>query len=245
MIQRIKVFSLALGLLAAIAFSSQAAIIAQYNFDAANGVATTVNSNVTAQDITQTNAGPNMTVDYAPVSPAYPTPILRSATVAANPTNDEAGAVTAGTYFSFTITPAPGSAMTLTGISFDSARGGAATPRSWYTFSSVKGFNNGSEIASAIESSARPAFSHYDETSTVGGTVPLATGSLNLAADPSYANLTSPVTFRFYVSAPSSGQSIDFDNLTINGTTTPEPATIGLAAVGALGLLARRSRAIR
>src|SRR5882724_10323546 len=171
---RCKVFSLALGLLAGSAFSSDAAIITQYNFDAGNGVATTVNPNVTAQDITQANAGANMTVDYAPVAPAYPTPILRSATVVANPTNDEAGAVSAGTYFAFTITPTAGSAMTLTGISFDSARGGAATPRSWYTFSSVKGFANGSEIASAIEASARPTFSHYDETSTtVAGTAPL------------------------------------------------------------------------
>jgi hypothetical protein len=243
-----KVLSLAVGLLAGSAFSSDAAIIAQYNFDAGNGVATTVNPNVTAQDITQANAGPNMTVDYAPVTPAYPTPILRSATVAANPTNDEAGAIAAGTYYAFTVTPTAGNAMTLTGISFDSARGGAATPRSWYAFSSVKGFTNGSEIASAIEASARPAFSHYDETSTLASTAPLATGSLNLAADPSYANLTTPVTFRFYVSAPGAGQSIDFDNVTINGVTSaasPEPATLGLAMIGGLFVLARRPRANR
>jgi hypothetical protein len=243
-----KVLSLGLGILAGSTCSSDAAVIAQYNFDAGNGVATTVNPNVTAQDIIQANAGPNMTVDYAPVAPAYPTPILRSATVAANPTNDEAGAVSAGTYFAFTVTPTAGNTMTLTGISFDSARGGAAVPRSWYAFSSVKGFANGSDIASAIEASQRPAFSHYDETSTVGGTAPLATGSLNLAADPSYANLTSPVTFRFYVSAPGAGQSIDFDNVSINGITTatsPEPATLGMAAIGGLCLLARRRRASR
>jgi hypothetical protein len=42
--------------------------------------------------------------------------------------------------------------------------------------------------------------------------------------------------------APGSGQTV-FD-LIYNGTNTPEPASIGLLGIGAVGLLARRKRRI-
>ena len=52
-------------------------------------------------------------------------------------------------------------------------------------------------------------------------------------------NDLSAVTFRLYDFVPGGGQSIEFDNVTLNGTPSPapEPHSLGLFGLGALGLV--------
>jgi hypothetical protein len=47
-----------------------------------------------------------------------------------------------------------------------------------------------------------------------------------------------------YVFTPATGQSVEFDNMILNGTVTaiPEPGSLALAGIGAAGWLALRRR---
>ena len=137
-----------------------------------------------------------------------------------------AGAVAQNTFFQFTVTPTAGYALTLTNLSFQAGRGGSGTPRGYVVRSSVDNFAN--NLGTADVTTARPTFSTYN----VGL---------------SFTGITSATTFRIYTYAPTSTQSVEYDNITLSGTSSlvgaaaPEPSSFGLAAsvVPLAGFLAR------
>jgi hypothetical protein len=217
--------ALATGLL--LATPAPAQVIVQYNFENTTAASTTAGPSATNANVmgSGTAVGANALQDFA--IPDYGTQVLR-AEVNPTATPDEASAVAAGTFWSFTVTPNSGFLMNLTSFTFDVARGGAATPRTWYLYSSVGGFTAGNQIASAEAMTARPTF---------------APASVSLTA-PQFQGLTSPVEFRMYISTPGTGQSLEFDNVTLNGTVAPvpEPAALLLAGAAAAGWAFRRIR---
>jgi hypothetical protein len=255
---------------------SRAATIADYNFisnpvptaQPANAGATTVAPNITASAINSgvgtggagagngggTN-GTGMNVDYT--TAGYSGKFLRAVTQLGSGTQtNEAQAVSTACYFNFVLTPASGFAINLSDISITGARGGASTPRGFFLASSIENPNNAWGTAHIFgigsEQSTRPVLTTYNSSNytsfETGGAnaSSLGDGTLSLSGISKYQNVTSPIEFRFYVLAPSNGNSIDFTDFAINGTVTPvpapEPGTVGLMGLGAVGLLARRRR---
>jgi hypothetical protein len=132
-----------------------------------------------------------------------------------------AQAVTAGKYFEFTVTPDSGFALNLDSLSFLVTRGGGATPRGFELRGSQDNFT--ATLAGQDLTTARPTFTPI--TATLPG---------------SYTGVEGPVTFHFYVYAPAAGNSVDWDNITLNGAVVaiPEPGTNALIAGGMIGFAA-------
>lgn len=118
-------------------------------------------------------------------------------------------------FFEFSIKPEDEYALDLISLSFDVARGGATAPRGWGLFSSVDGFTGA--IATEDASSVDPTFSHV----VIGLT------------DPQFQGLGDAITFRMYTYSPASGQTIEFDNITLMGIV-PEPSAAILLAISLL-----------
>lgn len=205
-----------------------AAVLTQYTFPVANTTtetgsayaATTVGSGVSATSLTDGGASINITSDGAL---AYGSaPVLR---VFPGGT-DAATAVTNNSYVQFTVTPDANTQMDLSSFTFDAARGGTNGPRGYAVRSSVDGFAG--NIATADITANRPNFAAFN--------VPLSAAS--------FQGLTAATTFRLYVYSPSNTSTVEFDNLTLNGTTSPvpEPASAGAAIAMLGGLLVRRRR---
>ncbi len=134
-----------------------------------------------------------------------------------------ASAIANDVYFEFGFEVEPTNTVDLTTLLFDVARGGGSTPR---------GFG----LASSVDDFATILLS--DDIPTVR---PNLTSYLVDLTDPMFQDL-SDVTFRMYVYAPSSGSTIEFDNIRINGII-PEPGTwLLLLSALACGLLVRRRR---
>lgn len=213
-------------LLCAFACLSKAdASIAFYDFETAPPEsATTSDPLVTASAITTNNLTGSF--GYA-AGLGYPSPTV--AQVNPPTTLTAADAVAGDEYFSFTVTPTAGATLDLTDLTFDAARGGGGTPRGWEVRSSVDGF--ASSLGTADIPTARPALTSF---------------SVNLGAA-SFDNLTSAVEFRFYSYSPNSNNSVEYDNIELNGTAAlvamvPEPASGLLVIVASTGLLLRRRR---
>ncbi len=208
--------------------AAHGAVLSQYTFGATNAsptfAATTVDGGFTASNVTATtNAGPapGTVFSFQVNTGNYPNPALQVNTQNGNTT--AALAVTNGAFFTFTLTPNAGTpSYDLTSLTFDAARGGAGTPRGYVVRSSRDSF--GSDLAAADVPTARPTLTPV--------TVPL-TGA-------AFTGLTTATTFRIYTYAPSEGTSVEYDNITINGTVIPEPSTALLGALGALCLLRRK-----
>ncbi|MFH1170169.1 MAG: PEP-CTERM sorting domain-containing protein [Candidatus Vogelbacteria bacterium] len=74
-------------------------------------------------------------------------------------------------------------------------------------------------------------------TNQVAGDWQLATFDLPISADNN-----SNLAFRFFANLANSSDRMNFDDITLSGTPVPEPATLGLLALGALTVARRRSR---
>lgn len=184
----------AFALTVAVATSPAAAdILARYHFDDSN-------TNAGDNDITTTASalvvGSGFTSTFG--SPGNPAPSIVETYAQINAT-DLAGAEAANDFFSFTITPDLGIAMTLSSLTFDAFTGSAdvsQTARFWVK-SSIDGL-----VADFTQNTS--SFTTH--------TVPLGA---------SYANLTSPVQFHIYISDNGSSDasaSVRLDNITLNGT---------------------------
>lgn len=154
-----------------------------------------------------------------------------------------AGSLGAGKYFEFSITPDAGTAVDLTSLTFNAAKGGSTGTRGFFVRSSADAY------AGTLAALGAP-------TALVANDVGynLATGrptytavTIDLSA-PAFQNLTpgTPLTFRFFTFASTSGNSVDIDDLSINGTVvvgTPDPSALLLpAAAAGPALLGRRRR---
>lgn len=135
-------------------------------------------------------------------------------------------AIAANSYWEFTVKPADGQNMDLTDLQFDAARGGGGVPRGWAFETSVDGFGATTIIQQADLPTARPNWTHY---------------TIDLSAA-KFQNLTTATTFRVYVYSPASGSTVEFDNVSLNGTIAPEPATLALMGLGGLALVRRRRK---
>jgi hypothetical protein len=189
-----------------------------------------VAAGVDATAITRASASIG-TFEISNPTPNYATqPVLRLGPIATS----LSGALTANSYFSFEVTVAPGFELSLDSLTFDAARGGGSTPRGFGLFSSIDGFEIGDVLLTANLLTERPTFTNFTAA---------------LAGAP-FQNLTGTTEFRFYVYSPSSGSTIEFDNIILNGTISavteiPEPASIitWMSVAGILcGSLVLRSR---
>lgn len=108
--------------------------------------------------------------------------------------------ISTGSYFTFSINPTSGNSFSLTTLTFNIARGGAATPRGY-----------------DVRSSA-------DDYATTLGTSDVATQRPNWTAvsidlsGASFQNISGSITFRIYVYAPTTTNTLDIDDIVLNGT---------------------------
>jgi hypothetical protein len=137
-------------------------------------------------------------------------------------------AIGTNSYFTFSVTADPGYKLNLTNLTFNAARGGASATRSWHLLSSIGGFTAANVISEATVTASRPTFAPYDV-------------SLSGAQ---FQGLEGTTVFRMYVSTPSNGQSMEFDDFVLNGEVLPipEPSAGGgvLVALAGLALVRRR-----
>lgn len=171
------------------------AVLLQYNLTSGFAPSTTasgvVGGTVTSASLTGfTNGNAGYSSDA--VSSAYPASGATSASTA----------ISTSSYFYVSISPIAGKQFSLTNLTIDMARGGAATPRGYDIRSSADSF--ATTLGTANLTAQRPTF----QTITIdlsGASFQNVTGTTN-------------ITFNFYVYAPSTSNTIDWDNLTINGT---------------------------
>ena len=199
----------------ACAFTAQGAELARYSFTAGSRASSDTDLNSIASTF---NDGPGLigTVDNGVGNPA---PSLRAG--ASDTTSSQAGALAANDYFFFTIAPGSsffaGGEIDLTSLTFDRANTGGFTS-TFFVRSSVDAFATNLGGTSYTTSS----------TTFTSATITLT--------DPSFQDLTVPVEFRFYLyDDTGSGSNRTFiDNVVLNGTAIPEPATYMLLGLGVL-----------
>lgn len=201
---------------------SRGDIIVSYDFDGAANPDLAADNAFPGVGTTALTKGPGGT--FA-AEPGYTSQVVR-----VNPTdstdNTLADAIADGDYAGFSVTFPAGQTWDLTSLTYQAARGGPSTPRTIYALSSLGGFAAANVIETNAVTSTRATLSSY----TVELTAPL------------YQDLTDQtVEFRLYYSTPGTGSSIEIDNVVLNGTV-PEPGSLALLGVGALGLLRRRGR---
>lgn len=161
---------------------------------------------------------------------------------------DPNAAIANNKYYQFSISANPGSDVDLSSLTFNVARGGGGTPRGFFVKSSVDNFVAG------LAASGTPTALSANATNSIGNDINTARPNYTSVtvdlSGASFQNVQSAsggtVTFRVYTYAPAAGSSVDFDDIALNGTASaiavPEPGTIALGGLGAVGLLARRGR---
>jgi hypothetical protein len=163
--------------------------------------AASADPDVDASDVSLSDALPIPGEPFiADRDPPYGRPVLRIDPGDGSTSPGEA--VAGGTYFEFTVTASPGLSLALDDLYFSSARGGAAEPRGWVLRSSVDGF--ASDIDSEVVPSQRPDLTAF--------TVDLS--------GPEFQGLPA-VTFRIYSFVPAGGQSVEYVDVSLEGTVGP------------------------
>lgn len=171
------------------------AVLLQFNGSSAapSTTATNVTGSNIRVDSPSTSDGISIgTLGYAS-DPAYAALPDSTATSAAN-------AVANDCYVYLSLTPAAGYSLNLTSLTFNASRGGGATPRGYDVRSSVDAY--AATLGTADLATQR--------TTWTAVTIDLSAGG--------FQNLTSTITLRIYIYAPSNVNSIDLDDVTVNGT---------------------------
>lgn len=215
-------------------------IIVQYTFPTQTGAGvetgvgynpTTVHPNLDLTfDMAVKDTAGTITIEISNPTPNYSTqPVLRvdaDGNTGGTTSLERLGnAVANNKYFEFKIRIPTGYNLDLSSLDFVAARGGAGVPRGWGLKTSASGL------------AAGDAFVRWADITTVRATWTSVPVNLSGSA---FQDLTGDVTFRFYVYSPGDGSTMEFDNITLNGALTPEPTTLALLGLGALGLLRRR-----
>jgi hypothetical protein len=165
--------------------------------------ATSFDPNVTANNASLSDSLPPSAndnenyIEDPPTGPLYGFPILRIEP--GSNSNDPNEAIQKDKYFLIQVTANDGVALNLSTLEFDAARGGAATPRGYVVMSSVDGYT--SIVDQQDVPTVRNVLTHF---------------SIDLSGA-QYQGL-STVSFRIYVYTPGGGRSVEFHNVTINGT---------------------------
>lgn len=182
-------------------------VLLQYSFTGNNLTPTTVAPGVFG------DASTNSVLTGVTGSPGYTSDPVRQAVPPAG-TTTAALAIANDCYQTYTITPDPGTALFLTSITWNGARGGASTPRGYDLRSSVDGY--AATLGTANYATVRPTF---------------AAVSIDLSG-PAFQNVGTAITFRLYMFCPTA-VSLDYDDLTINGDTAvnaqPDQAAVVVA----------------
>jgi len=199
--------------------SLQAAELVTYDMQETGGVAITAPTNthtdITASDLTvastdiQQFGKIQLSGDLADDFSAWRPTVLTG--------TGASGALSAGTYFSLTLTPDSERSITLSNLNFAAvAATTGPSARQIYVFSDKTGFADGNELLAASTVSGTPLIPYNN--AAVGQAF-----SIDLSGNSAFSNITDSVTFRFYIQTPDIYQSIAFDNITVNGTTTNAP----------------------
>ncbi|HEV7300764.1 MAG TPA: PEP-CTERM sorting domain-containing protein [Tepidisphaeraceae bacterium] len=203
---------------------ASAAVIASYDFNA------TPSPRAASRD-TEPNsvAGSFVTAGGGTISSGSNSAIQTYASITSQDAN---AAITNNDYFGFTVTPTVDYRMDLTNLTFESLtrfNSGTGTDVGFFVRSSVDAF--ASDIASFSQSAGIANASVQRDV------------QLTAAA---FQGLTTATEFRIYfyetVSSTESSDAFRVDNVVLNGTVAavPEPASLGIAMIGGLALLARR-----
>ncbi len=230
--------------------TAQAAVVASYTFTGADTNSETgsqYSSTTTAPGVTASAIGDPANAVALEISSAATTPanapFLRVTTADGNTTPSTA--FSQNRYFQFSITASLGSDVDLSSLTFNVARGGDGNPRGFLVRSSADNF------ATTLTATGSPALTTNADATTTGYDITTVRPNytavnipLTAAAFQNIQSLSgSAITFRVYSYAPAVGSSVDYDDITVNGTVTvPEPASAGLVTMGAIGLLSARRR---
>jgi len=153
------------------------------------------------------------------------------------------GSLTPTAYFEVAITPLSLIELQLDTISFTVQRSGTGI-RNYAVRSSLDGFA-ANLPASVNPANANLAVGSVNEFQWVLDSVTTAQNGSLITLGAPFANLTSPVTFRFFGwNAEGSGGTFSLDNVTFSGSTrgsVPEPSALALIGL-ALATLALRCR---
>ncbi len=228
-------------LVAAMALSSQAAVIANYDFAGSSLASSDSELNTTASALSDYS-----TDNDGAANPATSRNILGSVSASVgNPSPGIAGtfqhfggggtpvgslaeALSENIYIGFTIAPTGGATIDFTNFTIDVQKvaGGAA----FYGWLLVDQNNNGWDIGDQI--GAEDSFTQIGAWETMSFDASSLTG------------VSTATSFRIYLGSDGTGASngINVDNLVMNGTVTPvpEPRAALLGGLGLLALLRRR-----
>jgi hypothetical protein len=214
------------------AATSQAVVLAQYNFTGASAVASTVATDVTAGNFTPVGVVPT-NVGLSGAGNIFLRSTITQGTEALALSDLDSGLKD---YQTVTISAAPGKFLDLTSVTFgfnannnNDALGGAFTSTAVLS-SSVNGF--GTAITGT--NTSRTAAGLNESTPFT------PTATFDLSA-PAYNNLTT-ITFRLstFDSHNDNGRLSRFDDFTLNGDVIPEPSSALLGSLGLLAILRRR-----
>jgi len=139
---------------------------------------------------------------------------------------DDAAAVQRDAYFSFTYTPTEETSLTTINLQ---AAVGAGDTVNIVLRSSLTGLT----VNDAIDDILITAQINLGERQQL---------SFDLSGVAEFQNMTDPVTFYFYTNTQGdTGNSLFYlDDLTLEGTTVPEPSSLGLLAIAGTAFLTRR-----
>ena len=198
--------------------SASAATLASYTFDTDLSATAT---DVTASDL---SGGPGFSVIHSGTNAIT----TQGQGLDTGDTSGIFGAISAGEYFTFTVTADAGESLDLTNLTGDfRLRGNGA--QDFYFFSDVNGFNPSDVIAS------------YTGVPNGGSAFDIDLSGAD------YQGLSS-ITFRVVVDNRFTNTSVasdtGFQGIVLNGdvVTVPEPTSAALLGLGGLTLLARRKR---
>ena len=132
---------------------------------------------------------------------------------------DMTGSLNTSNYYEFTITPRPGSAMTLTELRFAAERA-ANGPRTFVVRSSINNFGNNLTAAVAPPNANLTVLTGTSaNTFFFAGDTAIAVNGAKITLNSGYSALTSPVTFRIYAfNAEDAAGTFAIDNVELIGT---------------------------
>ncbi len=196
------------GVVALLTIGSAQAQIAQWAFTGNVLTPTTLIPTVTASSITNASL----------VSFGASGNLLNAAPAngATGGNNNLPSAISVNSYFQFVVTPNIGQSMSISSVGIDA------------------GFGNNASFAirSSLDSFATDIGAQSNLSATLTGY------NYSVSGNPSFQNITSTTIFRVYLHGANNNQTMNFDNVVVNGATVaiPEPGSLVLLALGGVGV---------